>query len=217
MCVWQKIVNQIGKGAVGRVFRGLDVEANTSVALKVVDLYHINEDELEAIQVGPTVMRGPPCRAVSLPLHPLRVQSEVKLLRSLQHPNIVKFVEALRTEHHLCIVLEYVCVACAYNTDTCTHAHRDTCTHTHTHTCTHRHLHTDTTHVHMHARTPGRMHAHGHLHTHTHAHAVTHAQSSTTHAIMRRQPPPPPPLTERVGRGDFSRTDSPTRLPLRSP
>ena len=36
------------------------------------------------------------------------VESEVELLRNLSHPQIIRFHETIRTEHHLYLVFEYV-------------------------------------------------------------------------------------------------------------
>ena len=72
----------IGKGASGTVYKALDVETATFVALKEIPT--TNEQEIESIR------------------------SEIQLLKSLRHPNIVKYIEAINTKENLIIITEYV-------------------------------------------------------------------------------------------------------------
>jgi len=77
---------ELGRGASGRVYRALNQGGGGShfVAIKEIPL------------VGMSVAAA---RAV---------ESEVELLRNLSHPQIIRFYETIRTEHHLYLVLEYV-------------------------------------------------------------------------------------------------------------
>jgi serine/threonine protein kinase len=36
------------------------------------------------------------------------IELEIDLLKKLNHPNIVKYIDSIRTEHHLHIVLEFM-------------------------------------------------------------------------------------------------------------
>ena len=99
---------ELGRGASGRVYRALNQGGGGShfVAIKEIPL------------VG--VVRSRPFKpSLSLPLTTLfptgmsvaaarAVESEVELLRNLSHPQIIRFYETIRTEHHLYLVLEYV-------------------------------------------------------------------------------------------------------------
>eukprot|EP01017_Pseudomicrothorax_dubius_P028439 TRINITY_DN3378_c0_g1_i1.p1 TRINITY_DN3378_c0_g1~~TRINITY_DN3378_c0_g1_i1.p1 ORF type:complete len:1082 (+),score=271.01 TRINITY_DN3378_c0_g1_i1:140-3385(+) len=79
-----QIGEMIGKGAIGVVYRGLNLETGMNVAIKQVSLANIKDDEL------------------------LSIQSEINLLKLLKHENIVKYIDNIATETHLNIVLEYV-------------------------------------------------------------------------------------------------------------
>lgn len=75
--------DELGKGAFGRVFRGLNITTGEVVAIKQIEKDKI-KDSL------PAVMR------------------ELELLQKLDHPNIVKFVEYIDTPDHLYFTLEFV-------------------------------------------------------------------------------------------------------------
>ncbi|SPQ96539.1 non-specific serine/threonine protein kinase [Plasmodiophora brassicae] len=74
----------IGKGAFGSVYRGLNMQTGVTVAIKTVKLDNIPKDELVSIE------------------------TEIQLLKKLKHPNIVKYIDTIRTESALHIVIEYV-------------------------------------------------------------------------------------------------------------
>ena len=76
---------ELGRGSSGKVYRALNQGGGSQfVAIKEIPL------------VG---MSAAAARAV---------ESEVELLRNLSHPQIIRFHETIRTEHHLYLVLEYV-------------------------------------------------------------------------------------------------------------
>jgi len=79
-----QVMESIGKGAFGQVYRGLCIRSAETVAIKRVFLQGIPKEELDSIEM------------------------EIKLLQGLMHPNIVKYRDAIRSEKHLNIVLEYV-------------------------------------------------------------------------------------------------------------
>ena len=66
------------------MYRGLNLTTGATVAVKRVALSGIPKEELEGIEM------------------------EIMLLRNLDHVNIVRYVDAIRTDDHLNIVLEYV-------------------------------------------------------------------------------------------------------------
>ncbi len=79
-----QMLEPIGKGGFGIVYRGLNLKKGATVAVKRVNLHGIPQEELEGIEM------------------------EIKLLQNLSHPNIVKYIDAIRTEDFLNIVLEFV-------------------------------------------------------------------------------------------------------------
>lgn len=76
--------DEIGKGAYGRVYKGLDLENGDFVAIKQVSLENIAQEDLNIIM------------------------QEIDLLKNLNHKNIVKYLGSLKTRSHLHIILEYV-------------------------------------------------------------------------------------------------------------
>lgn len=74
----------IGKGAIGWVYRGMNIETGMIVAIKQVSLTNIKEEQLQSIQ------------------------SEINLLKRLKHENIVKYIDYIQNETHLNIILEYI-------------------------------------------------------------------------------------------------------------
>lgn len=80
----QNLGDEIGKGGFGTVFRALNTETGDFVAIKRLGLRSLDKSDLESLQ------------------------SEINLLKKLNHPNIVKYVDTIRTVDYLHIVLEYV-------------------------------------------------------------------------------------------------------------
>ncbi|KAG6553054.1 hypothetical protein Mapa_005391 [Marchantia paleacea] len=76
--------DEIGKGAYGRVYKGLDLENGDFVAIKQVSLENIPSEDLASIM------------------------QEIDLLKNLNHKNIVKYQGSFKTKTHLYIILEYV-------------------------------------------------------------------------------------------------------------
>ncbi|XVE66333.1 hypothetical protein DITRI_Ditri08aG0071900 [Diplodiscus trichospermus] len=75
--------DEIGKGAYGRVYKGLDLENGDFVAIKQVSLENIAQEDLNIIMVR-------------------------FYIYNLNHKNIVKYLGSLKTKTHLHIILEYV-------------------------------------------------------------------------------------------------------------
>ena len=78
-----QLVRTIGRGAYGQVYKGIDASSKKVVAIKEISLAGVLEKDL-------TLVTG-----------------EVDLLSSLRHENVVRYIEAIRDDHHLYIVLEY--------------------------------------------------------------------------------------------------------------
>ncbi|XP_074582560.1 MAP3K epsilon protein kinase 1-like isoform X1 [Curcuma longa] len=76
--------DEIGKGAYGRVYKGLDLENGDFVAIKQVSLENIPQEDLNVIM------------------------QEIDLLKNLNHKNIVTYLGSIKTKTHLHIILEYV-------------------------------------------------------------------------------------------------------------
>lgn len=82
--VKQQMGECIGKGASGKVYKGLNTLNAKIVAIKQVSISNITEDQLNSIHM------------------------EIHLLKKLNHENIVRYIDAISTDRHLNIVLEYV-------------------------------------------------------------------------------------------------------------
>ena len=80
----QHIGESIGKGAFGKVYKGLNTETGQTVAIKQLSLINIAEDKLASLH------------------------KEINLLKKLSHENIVKYIDAIATDRHLNIILEFV-------------------------------------------------------------------------------------------------------------
>lgn len=79
-----QLMEAIGRGGFGIVYRGLNIETGLTVAIKRVTISGTPKDELE------------------------NIEGEIRLLQNLKHPNIVQYVDALRSADFLNIVLEYM-------------------------------------------------------------------------------------------------------------
>ena len=79
-----QLMEGIGKGGYGVVYRGLHVLTGQTVAVKRMNLFGVPPDALEDINL------------------------EMNLLQTLEHPNIVKYRDSVRQDDHLHIILEYV-------------------------------------------------------------------------------------------------------------
>eukprot|EP00771_Trimastix_marina_P002149 gnl/Trimastix_PCT/3263.p1 GENE.gnl/Trimastix_PCT/3263~~gnl/Trimastix_PCT/3263.p1 ORF type:complete len:1015 (-),score=367.46 gnl/Trimastix_PCT/3263:98-3142(-) len=76
----------VGKGAFAVVVKALDTATSEVVAIKQISLRRMRKDN-ESID---------------------GIMMEINLLRDLSHPNIVHYIDSIRTKDHLNIVLEYV-------------------------------------------------------------------------------------------------------------
>jgi serine/threonine protein kinase len=79
-----QVMEGIGRGACGTVYKGMAVKSGQTVALKSVSLQGVSRPDLVSIEM------------------------EIKLLQQLKHPNIVEYIDTIRTPDYLHIVLEYV-------------------------------------------------------------------------------------------------------------
>jgi serine/threonine protein kinase len=74
--------SEIGKGAAGTVYKAIHTQTGDFVAVKQIPASNTKEIE--------------------------NIESEIALLRSLKHANIVKYLMTIRTPNYLNIVTEYV-------------------------------------------------------------------------------------------------------------
>eukprot|EP01031_Cornospumella_fuschlensis_P035757 gene35757-43373_t len=75
---------EIGRGGFGVVFQAFNVRTGDFVAVKRFPLNSIDKESLNSIE------------------------SEIELMQKLNHPNIVKYIDTIRTKSYLYIVLEYM-------------------------------------------------------------------------------------------------------------
>ena len=98
-----KVLDLIGEGSFGRVFRGVHRETGASVALKLIP------------KVGdslflPAQLLIPSCAfQVGHSERELRsLRSECKIQRELDHPNIVKMIDAFETDNEVSLISDNV-------------------------------------------------------------------------------------------------------------
>ncbi|KAF5835473.1 kinase-like domain-containing protein [Dunaliella salina] len=75
---------ELGRGAFGQVYKGIDLKSGDTVAIKQIALAGISSSSLQG------------------------VMGEIELLKTLNHKNIVKYVGSFKTRTHLYIILEYM-------------------------------------------------------------------------------------------------------------
>lgn len=78
------IGEEIGRGAYGQVYKGIDLPTSESVAIKQIALAGATADNLQS------------------------VMGEIDLLKTLKHKNIVKYIGSFKSRTHLYIILEYM-------------------------------------------------------------------------------------------------------------
>lgn len=79
-----RLGEELGRGAYGQVFRGLDARTGGHVAIKQISLDRIPSGALASIM------------------------TEVELLKALNHQNVVKYLGSLRNRTHLYIIMELI-------------------------------------------------------------------------------------------------------------
>ena len=79
-----KLGSSLGKGGFGVVYEALNVETGDFVAVKQMSIHDMKQDEVDEIM------------------------SEITLLRNLDHPNIVQYIDNVKQDGYLHIVLEYM-------------------------------------------------------------------------------------------------------------
>lgn len=80
-----KLLEVIGFGGMGKVFKAIDISTKKTVAVKVINPQLTKDEENKK-----------------------RLSSEGRLLSSINHPNIVKVFEVSETEKHTFIAMEYL-------------------------------------------------------------------------------------------------------------
>ena len=78
------IGEELGRGAYGQVYKGMDFHTNQTVAIKQISLGGMSSDNLQS------------------------VMGEIELLKALNHKNIVKYLGSFKTRTHLYIILEFM-------------------------------------------------------------------------------------------------------------
>ena len=83
--------NSIGKGAFSCVYLGVNIKTAQNVAIKQIALSNVSEGQLS------------------------KIQQEINLLKALNDPGIVKYIDSISTENYLNIILEYCENGSLYN------------------------------------------------------------------------------------------------------
>eukprot|EP01028_Stygiella_incarcerata_P009401 TRINITY_DN444_c0_g2_i1.p1 TRINITY_DN444_c0_g2~~TRINITY_DN444_c0_g2_i1.p1 ORF type:complete len:979 (+),score=280.63 TRINITY_DN444_c0_g2_i1:125-3061(+) len=78
------LVDSLGKGGFGAVFRAIDLQNGGTVAIKVISLKNVPKDEIASIQ------------------------SEISLLKELKHIHITKYIDHHTTKDELMIIMEFI-------------------------------------------------------------------------------------------------------------
>jgi hypothetical protein len=78
------IGEELGRGAYGQVFKGMDAHTGDVVAIKQISLSGVSQENL------------------------VSVMGEIDLLKTLNHKNIVKYIGSFKTRTHLYIILEFM-------------------------------------------------------------------------------------------------------------
>lgn len=75
---------ELGRGAYGQVYKGIDLTRGDLVAIKQISLTGVSQEHLQG------------------------VMGEIELLKTLNHTNIVKYLGSFKTKSHLYIILEFM-------------------------------------------------------------------------------------------------------------
>ena len=78
------ICEELGRGAFGQVFKGIDTKTGQFVAIKQLALTGASQEVLSGIM------------------------SEIELLKNLNHRHIVQYIGSFKTRMHLYVILEYM-------------------------------------------------------------------------------------------------------------
>lgn len=79
-----QLLDELGRGASGRVYRALDKKTGDHVAVKEISLERLQHSDISSIM------------------------GEVELLKSLNHRNVVQYLGSFQTRHYLYIIMELV-------------------------------------------------------------------------------------------------------------
>lgn len=107
-------MEKVGKGAFGIVYKALHFETGSFVAIKRMTKEGIDEKMLFNLKVSSTpltcIATCHQCsqRSPNLVLCPSFVQSEIDLLKILDHKHIVKYLGLLDSDNHVNMILEFV-------------------------------------------------------------------------------------------------------------
>jgi serine/threonine protein kinase len=93
-------LKEVGRGGFAVVFDAVNTDSNEHFAMKRFLLDSIDAESLGQIEV-PTKLFF-----ISHWISLLSSKAEIDLMKKLNHPNIVKYVDTIRTEGYLYVVLE---------------------------------------------------------------------------------------------------------------
>jgi serine/threonine protein kinase len=96
----------LGSGATAKVFAAVDTASGKEVSVKVFDKAAMIEVRRSMVADGSAASEEKAVHRVRRRL--LKIVSEMEISKSLDHPNIIKYLGAYETHHRLCIVHELV-------------------------------------------------------------------------------------------------------------
>ncbi|TDH66988.1 hypothetical protein CCR75_005277 [Bremia lactucae] len=98
-------VRVLGTGATSKVYEAVETKSGRYVSVKVFDKASMVEARRSMVADGQYVIE----KAVDrVRRRLLKLVSELEIAKSLDHPNIVKYLGAYETSHRICIVQEFV-------------------------------------------------------------------------------------------------------------
>ncbi|KAJ7228817.1 kinase-like domain-containing protein [Mycena pura] len=95
-----KMVEKMGDGAFSNVYHAIDLTTNAKVAVKIVRKYELNASQDGDKHLNPKFKKKPRVTERA------NILKEVQIMRSTNHPSVVKLISFSESEEHYFLVLE---------------------------------------------------------------------------------------------------------------